>query len=74
MQNIDSQWGVPEAEMALSVGPSQASAAPEGAPTPDEYLLRDDIEVFELLEKLLVELHLHEPLTPRRASLAGCRR
>jgi len=40
MQNIDSQWGVPEAEMALSVGPGQASPRPEGAPTPDEYLLR----------------------------------
>jgi rubrerythrin len=40
MQNIDSQWGVPEAEMAMAAGPVHASPRSDGAPTPDEYLLR----------------------------------
>ena len=31
--------------------------APLGANAADEDLLRDDVEVFQLLEKLLVELH-----------------
>jgi len=40
MTNSESQWPVPEADIVLSAGPIQASAATEGSLTPDELLVR----------------------------------